>query len=82
VRDEDIHKTSFQTPNGLMEWAAMPFGRCNALAMFQRMMNDILQDVSHKSVIVYLDDVGVYNRTLEKHLEHMRLVLQRFKEGL
>jgi hypothetical protein len=38
-------------------------------------MNDILRDFLHKFVTVYLDD-----RTLDEHLEHMRLVLQRFKE--
>jgi small nuclear ribonucleoprotein (snRNP)-like protein len=80
VRDQDIHKTAFQTHDGLMEWVAMPFGLCNAPATFQRMMNDILRDFLHKFVSVYLDDVRIYNHTLEEHLEHLRLVLQRFKE--
>jgi hypothetical protein len=80
LRDKDIHKTAFQTPDGLMEWVAMPFGLCNAPATFQRMMNDILQDFLHKFVNVYLDVVCIYNRTLEEHMEHLRLVLHRFKE--
>jgi hypothetical protein len=80
VRDKDIHKTAFQTLDGLMEWVAMPFGLCNAPATFQRMMNDILRDFLHKFVTVYLDDVCIYNRTMEEHLDHLRLVLQRFKE--
>jgi hypothetical protein len=80
VRDQDIHKTAFQTLDGLMEWVAMPFGLCNAPGTFQRMMNDILRDFLHKFVTVYLDDVCIYSRTLEEHLEHLRLVLQRFKE--
>jgi hypothetical protein len=75
VRDNDIHKTAFQTPGGLMEWVALPFGLCNAPATFQRMMNDILRDFLHKFVTVYLDDVFIYSRTLKEHLEHMRLVL-------
>jgi small nuclear ribonucleoprotein (snRNP)-like protein len=80
VRVKDIHKTAFQTPDGFMEWVAMPFGLCNAPATFQRLMNDILRDFLHKIVTVYLDDDFIYNRTLEEHLEHLRLVLQQFKE--
>jgi hypothetical protein len=80
VRDHDIHKKVFQTPDGLMEWVAMPFGLGNSPATFQRMMNDILRDFLRKFVTVYLDDVCTYNRILEEHMEHMRLVLQRFKE--
>jgi hypothetical protein len=57
----------------------MPFGLCNAPATFQRLMNDILRDFLHKFVIVYLDDVCVFSRTVDGHMEHMRMVLQRFK---
>jgi hypothetical protein len=47
------------------------------------MINDILRDLLHKFVTVYLDDVCIFSRTLEEHLEHLRLVLQQFKnEGL
>jgi hypothetical protein len=44
------------------------------------MMNDILRDFLHKFVTVYLDDVRIFSRTLEEHMEHMPLVVQRFKE--
>jgi hypothetical protein len=78
--DRNIHKTAFQTHDCLIECVAMPFGLCNAPATFQQMMNNILRDLLHKFVIVYLDYVCAYSRTLEKHMEHMRFVLQRFKE--
>jgi hypothetical protein len=59
VRDQDIHKTAVQTPDGFMEWVAMPFGLCNGPATFQRMMKDILRDFLHKFVTLYLDDVCI-----------------------
>jgi hypothetical protein len=63
-----------------MEWVAMPFGLCNALATSRSMINDILRDFLHKFISVYLDDVCALIRTLKEHLEYVRLVLQRFKE--
>jgi hypothetical protein len=59
VRAEDIHKTPFHTHDGMTESVAMPFGLCGAPQAFQRMMNDIMRDVLHKFVIVYLDGVIV-----------------------
>jgi hypothetical protein len=45
------------------------------------MRDDILREFLRKFVtIYYLDDVYVFSRTLEKHLDHMRLVLQCFKD--
>jgi ABC-type uncharacterized transport system ATPase subunit len=58
----------------------MHFGLCYAPATFQRMVNDILCSFLHKFVIVYLDDVCVYSRTVEEHMKDLRLVLQRLKE--
>jgi hypothetical protein len=64
VRDEDIHKTTFLTHDGLMVWVAMPFIMCNAPATFRRMMNDIVLAFLHKLVTVHLDDICVFNRKL------------------
>jgi hypothetical protein len=44
------------------------------------MMIDILRDFLHTFVTVNLDDDCIYSHTLEEHIEHLRVVLQRFKE--
>jgi hypothetical protein len=54
-----------------MEWVVTPFGLCNAPATFKGMMNDLLREFLHKFLIVYLDDVCIYSRTLEEHLAHL-----------
>jgi hypothetical protein len=61
----------------------MPFGLVNAPATFQRMMNTILRPLLDQGVVVYLDDILIYTKTME---EHRKLVNQVFsilqREGL
>jgi len=59
----------------------MPFGLCNASAMFQRLMNKILRSYIGKFVKVYLDDVIIHSRSKEEHIKHVRAVLQKIREA-
>ncbi|GBG90891.1 hypothetical protein CBR_g51398 [Chara braunii] len=75
VRPEDQHKTAFQTRYGLYEFVVMPFGLCNAPGTFQHAMNRIFHDYLDKFIVVYLDDILIFSRTVEEHLEHLKIVL-------
>ena len=55
----------------------MPFSLTNALAAFQRFMNDIFSDMLDVCVLVYLDDILIYSDNMEQHQEHVREVLRR-----
>ena len=63
----------------------MPFGLTNAPSVFQRLMQRVLMGLNPDNgsdfVGVYIDDVIVFSETLEKHLQHLDLVLKRLKEA-
>ncbi|KRZ48763.1 Retrovirus-related Pol polyprotein from transposon 17.6 [Trichinella nativa] len=72
-------KTAFSTPMGLFQFRVMPFGLCNAPATFQRLMENTLRGLTFKGCLVYLDDIIVYVRTEEEHLEPLAKVLHRLQ---
>ena len=77
-------KTAFVTPYGLYEFCVMPFGLMNAPAVFQRLMQQVISRLNPTGgpefVSVYIDDILVFSRTLEDHLHHLRLVIERVVE--
>ena len=75
MRESDRVKTSFTCRYGTYQFTVMPFGLTGAPSMFQRVMNNIFFDLLDKGVLVYLDDVLVYSKTVE---EHVRLLDEVF----
>ena len=58
----------------------MPFGLCNAPATFQRLMQNFLGELNLMYCLIYLDDVIVYCKTPEEHLQRMRVVFDHLHE--
>ena len=55
----------------------MPMGLCNAPATFQTLMNRVFYDCIDVFMVVYTDDLLVFSRTEEEHLEHLNVILSR-----
>ncbi|XP_048339157.1 uncharacterized protein LOC125425633 [Sphaerodactylus townsendi] len=67
-------KSAFITPDGLYEFTVLPFGLRNAPASFQRLVNNLLNGMSEFAV-AYIDDIAIFSKDLDSHLEHLARVL-------
>ncbi|XP_056870192.1 uncharacterized protein LOC130514555 [Takifugu flavidus] len=80
MSEEDKEKTAFICPLGFYQFDRMPQGITGAPATFQRLMEKAVGDMNLLQVLVYLDDLIVFGRTLEEHEERLLKVLDRLGE--
>jgi hypothetical protein len=59
----------------------LPFGLTNAPATFQSVMNELFRPYLHKFVLIYLDDILIYSRSVDEHKRHLRIVLSTLQEN-
>ena len=72
MAEESRQYTTFTVGSmDVYEFLCMPYGLCNALAMFQCLMQNCLGELNLMYALIYLDDIIVYSKTEEEHL--MRL---------
>jgi hypothetical protein len=80
IRVEDIPKMAFTMKYGLYEYLVMSFELMNALAHFMCLMNSVFMTELDQFVMVFIDNILVYSKSMEEHEDHLRIVLQRLRE--
>ena len=81
MEDSSKHKAAFITQSGVYEWKRMPFGLMNAPISFQTLITNVLRDINWKYVLCYIDDILIFSKTFEEHLEHIEEVLSRLRQA-
>ena len=64
-------------PLGFYECVQMPFGVTNVLATFQCLIESCLGERHLKWCIIYLDDIIVFSKMPEEHIERLRGVFEK-----
>uniref|UniRef100_A0A2N9F6K1 Uncharacterized protein n=1 Tax=Fagus sylvatica TaxID=28930 RepID=A0A2N9F6K1_FAGSY len=77
---EDEELTAFRTPKGIYCYKVMPFGLKNAGAIYQQAMQKIFDDILHKIVQCYVNDLVVKTRKREEHIRDLRIIFNRLKK--
>jgi hypothetical protein len=80
IRASDIPKITFSTRYGLYVYLVMSFGLTNAPAYFMYLMNSVFMPELDKFVVVFIDDILVYSKNEDEHIEHLHIVLQRLRD--
>ncbi|KAL0540350.1 hypothetical protein IC582_024587 [Cucumis melo] len=78
LSDEEM--TAFRTPKETYCYKVMLFGLKNAGATYQRVMQKVFDDMLHKYVECYVDDLVVKSKRRQDHLKDLKVVFDRFRK--
>jgi len=81
VREEDIDKTCFVTRKEIFGFRVLPFGLCNAPSTFQRLVDMALAGLTWEICLAYLDDLIIFSRTFDQHIERLQRVFDRLVQA-
>lgn len=77
IHEEYQRKNYFCTHAGLHQWSCMPFGLVNTPATFQRDIDVILSWFRWRTYLVYLDDVVIFSKNIEEHIQQFDQIQQK-----
>ena len=80
IKSEDIPKIAFRTRYGHYEFLVMPFGLTNAPTAFMGLMNRVFHKYIDRFIIVFIDDILIFSKSMEGHEEYLRIVFQILRE--
>lgn len=79
LNPDDRPKTAFTCHRGLFQFRVVPFGLMNAPQVFSYAISQLLNGMQHFAV-AYLDDILIFSRSAEEHLNHINQVFDRLRQ--
>ena len=79
IKQADQDKTAFITRRGCFRYKVMPFGLTCAPSVFQRLMDLVLCGLTYEICLVYSDDIIVFSRDFDSHMERLKVIFGRLK---
>lgn len=76
---EDVEKMAMKIRYDLYKFLVMPFKLCNTPSTSTTLMNSIFHDKLNKFMIIYINDILVYFKTREEHVEQLEYVLNKLR---
>nr|GEW96365.1 putative reverse transcriptase domain-containing protein [Tanacetum cinerariifolium] len=80
VREEEIPKTPFMTRYDHYEFQVMPFGLTNAPIVFKDLMNRVRKPYLNRFVIVFIDNILIYSKSIKEREGHLKLIMRLLKK--
>ena len=81
IREEDREKTAFTVRQTKYEFRRVPFGLTSAPGYFSRVISETLIGLVGFEILAYLDDILVFAKTKEEHLQRLEEVLSRLAKA-
>jgi len=77
IDERDRDKTAFVTWKGQWHFKVLSFGLANAPSQFARIMELVMSGLTYDVCLVYLDDILIFSKTFDEHLDHLAIVFDR-----
>ena len=81
MAEDSKHNSAFICHLALYQYLRMPFGLTNAPATFQRLMSQLFSGPEWNYIFIYLDDILIASTSIDEHLKHVEMVLERLKQA-